>query len=92
MFLADLLLVVQVGWVTLVNNFQIVIQILDWTELRSRLNLPVSCTINLSFHFEDTEIDEEMHPHNTMLPPPYFTVGMVFVEQWTVLSLCHTAF
>ena len=35
---------------------------------------------------------EEKHPHNIMLPPPYFTVGMVFVEEWIVLGFRHTAF
>lgn len=33
---------------------------------------------------------EKKHPRSIMLPPPYFTVGMVFSKEWAVLVLCHT--
>ena len=33
---------------------------------------------------------KEKHPHKMMMPPPYFTVGMVFVDELAVLGLYHT--
>lgn len=32
----------------------------------------------------------KQHPHSMMLPPPCFTVGVVFLGLWEVLGLCRT--
>lgn len=58
----------------------------DW----SRLSCSISLYLAPSILTRCPVPAEEEHPHCMRLPPPHFTVGMVFVKVWAVLGLHHT--
>ena len=61
-----------------------------WSRFSSRICLCLAPFIALSILTSLPVPAVEKHPHSMMLPPPCFTVGMVFDGWWAVLGFSQT--